>query len=130
MKRALLLALAAVLSVADRPGGVAASEVARGSATPGPKIATADPFPLKPLDLRLWPGVGWRRPRPFEPPRLEGGAKERPPRFTQLTNPRTGVTCTMRILPAGPSVDPRGTAGFGRDVPDDIVRNSASPCLR
>src|SRR5262245_11120854 len=47
----------------------------------------------------------------------------------QLTNRRTGVTCTMRIFPMRESVDPGATAGKAESLPDPIVRNNASPCV-
>jgi hypothetical protein len=47
----------------------------------------------------------------------------------QLTNRRTGVTCTLRIVPMRESVDPGAVAGTGGGRPDPIVRNDVSPCV-
>lgn len=49
-------------------------------------------------------------------------------RETQLRNRRTGVTCTLRILRIGPSMDP-GIAGGTGDLVDSIVNNGVSPCV-
>jgi hypothetical protein len=50
----------------------------------------------------------------------------------QLTNRRTGVTCTMRIVPIQEPVDP-GAVGDRNIVdarpPDAMVRNDVSPCI-
>ena len=47
---------------------------------------------------------------------------------TQLTNKRTGVTCTMLIV-QGPEVDPGIHAPSSGPVPDRIANNGASPCV-
>jgi len=47
----------------------------------------------------------------------------------QLTNRRTGVTCTLRIVPKLPSVDRGAVAETAEGHPDSIVRNDASPCV-
>ncbi|HEY6546337.1 MAG TPA: hypothetical protein VI589_00465 [Vicinamibacteria bacterium] len=55
--------------------------------------------------------------------------------FLRLHNPRTGVTCSMLIVPATPSVDAGifpgaiAPAAPERRAADDIVRNQASPCV-
>ena len=46
----------------------------------------------------------------------------------QLTNKRTGVTCTMLIV-QGPEVDPGIHALSSGPVLDRIVNNVASPCV-
>jgi len=75
------------------------------------KIAVARPTPLL-------------IPSPSPSPSPEPGER-------QLTNPRTGVTCTMRIVSAQGSVDPGAVAGNGtaEGFPDSIVRNDVSPCV-
>jgi hypothetical protein len=45
----------------------------------------------------------------------------------QLTNPRTGVTCTMRILSAAPA-DPESVRPAPSQV-DPGIRGHVSPCL-
>ena len=65
--------------------------------------------------------------------RPEGPAADMNPRRgsrkpTQLTNKRTGVTCTMLIV-QGPEVDPGIHAPRTRPVADRIVNNAASPCV-
>ena len=47
---------------------------------------------------------------------------------TQLTNKRTGVTCTMLIV-QGPEVDPGIHAPRTGPVPDRIVNKAVSPCV-
>jgi hypothetical protein len=47
----------------------------------------------------------------------------------QLTNRRTGVTCTLRIVSPHGSVDPGAVADTGDGRPDPIVRNDVSPCV-
>lgn len=47
-----------------------------------------------------------------------------------LTNPRTGTTCTMVILPATPIIDVGIFApGGAGPVVDPITNNSLSPCV-
>ena len=53
----------------------------------------------------------------------------------RLHNPRTGVTCSMLIVPVRPAVDAGifpgaiAPAADERRTADDIVRNQASPCV-
>ena len=55
--------------------------------------------------------------------------------FLRLHNPRTGVTCSMLIVPVRPAVDagifPGAIAPAAPEsrTADDIVRNQASPCV-
>jgi hypothetical protein len=46
----------------------------------------------------------------------------------QLHNPRTGVTCTMRILKAEP-IDKGGVIPLPEPSVDPEIRGSVSPCL-
>lgn len=52
-------------------------------------------------------------------------------RETQLTSRRTGVTCTMRIVRAGASMDAGilGNRPQGSPKLDSIVRHDLSPCV-
>src|SRR5262245_15646104 len=50
-------------------------------------------------------------------------------RVDQLTNPRTGVTCTMRILRAEPKLDPNAMPSKPVDVDPDIRGRRVSPCV-
>jgi hypothetical protein len=119
MTLALLLVLAA--PTADAPkAGVPATSAAHDT-RPLPSFRVAP--------LQLGPAAG----RPFQlrwPVRAQPERSSANPTETQLTNGRTGVTCTMRILPAS-ATDP----GIGRPIPegegshDPIVRKDLSPCL-
>jgi len=69
---------------------------------------------------------------------VDGGVKVAPampapkPGEFGLTGPSTGVTCTIRILPADTGVD-RGILGprpQPQSLADPIVRNDLSPCLK
>ena len=51
------------------------------------------------------------------------------PKVPQLTNQRTGVTCSMRILEVKPVPDGEMVAPAAGPHPDPIVRNSHSPCV-
>lgn len=84
------------------------------------------------LVLLTGPGIGQDHfqaapPRPGTPPgRAFPYLNE-----AQLSNGRTGVTCTLRVVPAGTSTD----AGMIRSLPqrrshpDRILRNDLSPCV-
>jgi hypothetical protein len=47
----------------------------------------------------------------------------------QLTNRRTGVTCTLLIAPVKPLVDPGSVVPTHDHHADGIVRNDLSPCV-
>lgn len=60
-----------------------------------------------------------REPAPLEAPALQP--------VEQLTNKKTGVTCTMQILRARPA-DPKAVRPAPRSV-DPGIRGDVSPCL-
>ena len=67
-----------------------------------------------------------RRPLAVEPERTP---PSQPMPMDQLHNPRTGVTCTMRILQARP-VDPEAVAPApDATVDPDIRAKRVSPCV-
>jgi hypothetical protein len=119
MTLAFLLVLAAPPADAPR-AGVRATGTAH-EARPLPS------FRVAPLQLR--PAAA----RPFRlqlPARAQPERASATPTETRLTNPSTGVTCTMRILSPAPATDP----GIVRPSPegrghDPIVRKDLSPCV-
>jgi hypothetical protein len=92
----------------------------------------ADPsarsFRVVPLQLGPLPLRPFRLAVPDRGPRVLDSAS--PPQ-TQLTNRRTRVTCTMRVVRAGPSMDPGILGGVALIVPDPdpLVRNDVVPCV-
>jgi len=101
---------------ATRPGGSArASRIAPLGARE-PQGHSLNLFRLVPADPRALL-------------RIDPGAVSASSDPIQLHNPRTGVTCSMRIVEVKPTVDPGIFAMV--DVPhlDPIVRGSASPCV-
>jgi hypothetical protein len=130
MKRALLVACAAVVLMSGRPGDTAeAGVVQRLQATGTPVVGEENPFHVRSLDLRLGPRLG-RSPAEASGRALVSlgvGVSERG--VVQLKNSRTGVTCTMLIVPMGPNPDAGILGGHRGLVVDDMVRNSMSPCV-
>lgn len=57
------------------------------------------------------------------------GPKGADPGMTQLYNPRTGVTCTLRILRVGRPVDKEMLAKAPRTLDEKMVHNELSPCV-
>jgi hypothetical protein len=127
MKRALLFVVCGAAFATGQQRSEAIEATRGGSIVASQVAAVDDPFQVRPLNLSLWPQVGWRRAGPFTQQSPEPGMG---PMARGLTNPRTGVTCTMRILPMEKNPDPGIVRQSEGTVPDDIVRNSASPCLR
>jgi len=119
MTLALLLILAA--PTADgRQAGLAAA----GAAQAGRPVRS---FQVAPLQLGRAPVRSFALRLPAPAPRERSSAN---PFETQLTNGRTGVTCTMRILVPARATDP----GIVRPIPegqghDPIVRKDLSPCV-
>jgi hypothetical protein len=79
---------------------------------------------------------GADRPRPVEArDDLRPAPNEGTGSGLRLHNPRTGVTCSMLIVPMRPAVDAGifpgaiAPAAPERRTADDIVRNQASPCV-
>ena len=56
-------------------------------------------------------------------------AADRSAEIEQLTNPRTGVTCTMRILKAEPIDSKAVVPGPETSVDPDIRGRGVSPCV-
>lgn len=119
MTLALLLMLAAPTADGFQTGLAAA-----GAAQGGRPVQS---FQVAPLQLGGAPvrSFALRLPAPARPERSSARPIE-----TQLTNGRTGVTCTMRIVVPARATDP----GIVRSIPegqghDPIVRKDLSPCL-
>jgi hypothetical protein len=119
MRLALLLVVAALDTavLADASDAVVADGARPGR---GFRVAPLQlgPPPVRPFQL----AVPDRLPRVRDP--------SSPPQ-TQLTNRRTRVSCTMRVVRLGPSMDPGilgGESRVGSD-PDPIVRNEVAPCV-
>jgi hypothetical protein len=119
MTLALLLILAAPTAVGFQ-AGLAAADAVQG----GRPVRS---FHVAPLQLGRAPvrSFALRLPAPAPPERSSVHSTE-----TQLTNGRTGMTCTMRILVPARATDP----GIVRPIPegrghDPIVRNDLSPCV-
>jgi len=78
--------------------------------------------------LQLGPSA---RPLALRPGETGLAAQELNRGTTQLRNPKTAVTCTMRVVVLQPPIDPgilRPTQGSLQQL-DPIVRNQLSPCL-
>jgi hypothetical protein len=79
------------------------------------------------------PALVWPLPsysfQPFGLVTPEPSAGKTVTSILQLQNRRTGTTCTMRIVPAKPNLDPGIFSPAAGPHPDPIVRNSASPCV-
>src|SRR5512143_1892362 len=121
MTLALLLVLAAPPADAPKAGVPAMSAAHDPRPLPSFRVAPLqlEPAAGRPVQLR-WPV----RAQP------ERSSANPNPTETQLTNRRTGVTCTMRILVPAPVTDP----GIMRPIPegqaqDSIVRKDLSPCV-
>ncbi len=120
MTLALLLVLAAPTADAAKAGVPATSAAYDPRPLPSFRVA---PLQLGPAAARLFQ-LRW--PVRAQPERFPANPTE-----TQLTNGRTGVTCTMRILVPAPATDP----GIVRPIPegqgshDPIVRKDLSPCV-
>jgi hypothetical protein len=85
-------------------------------------------FRVAPLQLVPPPVRPFQLAVPDRGPRVLDSASPLP---AQLTNRRTRVTCTMRVVRVGPSMDPGILADVARVVPDrdPIVRNGVAPCV-
>ena len=119
MSLALLLVVAALETAvqADPSAAVAAHGARSGRSFRVAPLQLAPP-PVRPFQLAV-PDGGLRV--------LEAAS----PAQTQLTNRRTRVTCTMRVVRAGPSMDPGILGGVAQVVPDPdpLVRNDVVPCV-
>lgn len=94
---------------------------------PNPAAQPAEPFAA--LTKMLERSVPVRLFGQFNLPRKGSDSRSIDEGVVQLSNRRTGVTCTMRIVQAKPSVDPGIRFGAPEQHPDPIVRNSVSPCV-
>jgi hypothetical protein len=66
--------------------------------------------------------------KPLQPFELVPTSKSKEPGLMQLRNRRTGVTCTLLIVPVEPSVDAGMLVTTSDHHLDPIVRNDLSPC--
>ena len=119
MSLALLLVVAALETAAQ--ADASAAVVAYGT-------RSGRSFRVAPLQLRPPPVRPFQLAVPDRGPRVLDSAS--PPQ-TQLTNRRTRVSCTMRVVRLGPSMDPGILGGVAQVVPDPdpIVRNDVVPCV-
>lgn len=122
MRLAFLLALAAAPMTDQHPTDARAAAAIQAT-------RPSQNFQAAPLQLGLAPIA------PFQP----GVSVQAPPslvasppvRETQLRNRRTGVTCTLRVIRAGASMDPGILVPpfRGAREADPIVRNDVAPCV-
>ncbi len=107
--------------------------------TPEQAVTRTPQAPLADLKVGSWaakPGIVVPRLqlRPEVPGPFAFGDQKRDlakPKEFQLTGPKSGVTCTLRIVPVSPS----GDAGILSPAPPDrstdpILRRDLPPCLR
>jgi hypothetical protein len=127
----ILLMLAGVLATeatGSSPEGTSQSQASARSATSSEAFKTEPRLALwRPLGhpLRAF-GLVWTHPAVVVPDPVASPASTG---LVQLQNPRTGVTCTMRILEVKPTIDAGIVASLSGPHPDPIVRNSSSPCV-
>jgi hypothetical protein len=119
MSLALLLVVAALeTAVQADPSAAVAVSGARSDRSFRVAPLQLAPLPVRPFQLAV-------------PDRAARAVDSASPSETQLTNRRTRVTCTMRVVRAGPSMDPGILGGVAGVVPDrdPIVRNDVVPCV-
>ncbi len=124
MALTLLLVLAGIVATDQPPAG---GRTARAlGAHPDAATEPGQPCRVPPLQLGSAARTGpFKLLKPFE---LAPTSKSREPGLVQLRNRRTGVTCTMLIVPVTPSVDPGMLVNASDHHLDPIVRNDLSPC--
>jgi hypothetical protein len=123
-----LLVLAGLIVAEGSPAG----RVLSGTFSARPAVAAGLGRPEQPFNAPPLQRGGVARPNPFQllkPLELVPLSHSTDSGFVQLRSKRTGVTCTMLIVPVDPSVDPGILVTTSEDRPDPIVRNELSPCL-
>ncbi len=116
------LALLLVVAALDAAGPADAPLLAE---TQGARSRSS--FRVAPLQLSVTPFKPFQLVAPAPSPRARESTSPAP---TQLTNPRTRVTCTLRVVRAGSAMDPGILGGMALATHDSerIVRNDVVPC--